>query len=522
MKKYLYLTIINLVVLVTADAQIVPLKNHSLEGVGPRKNRSGIPPEWLVESGNPETWLGDSTSLIWASDGIYFSYLRGFYLRRDARKFHPTAIGQELSTTLTAGRTYTLSFDMAYCSLYTDTLLYHYAVDFANLKITGSGDGYTDVFYKSPRIKSHYWVRDTIVFTPTRNTSYMTFSTYDDGDSSTVGTILDNFSEIRETIKLELTSNNTCIGKKIGSVSVTIPGGDDTYTYLWEPGGYTTSTVSDLPSNFYSVTVKSGRGLTAYGRIAVSTSDISLRKKVTPISCYGETDAIIEIIPDAGQAPYKFTLNDTGFNNTGIFKDLPPGAYHFKVEDKQQCKADEEIIVDIFEPPLFQLKNMRTKGVICSSAKDGQIILTATGGTLPYTYSIPGLVSQPDSVLRQLDEGKYHYVVTDSHHCMDEGYADISKDWRECGVFVPNAFSPNRDGLNDEFRVKLLDDVSEYRLSIYSGWGAPVFESSNPEGGWDGTRRGEMLPTGTYIWSLVYTNSKKQPMKQTGTVTLVR
>jgi gliding motility-associated-like protein len=520
MRKNFCLCIINLFIFSIVDAQIIPVKNHSLEGPAAHVGISLIPPEWFEVTGSPETL--DSTSMIWASEGKCFVFMRGYYDSRPSR-YRNTGIGQELSSPLTAGRTYMLSFDMAYCSLYRDTTYWHPTPDFANLTIKGFADGGGDLFWQSGRVSSHSWVRDTIVFTPTRNTTYITVSTFGtEGDSSTVGTLLDNFSEIRETIKLDLTSDNTCTGKTIGAVYVSIPGGDDTYTYLWQPGNYTTSSVQNLGPGFYSVTVKSGRGLTAYGRIGVTTSDISLTKTVTPVSCYGETDAILNVVASGGQAPYKFTLDNGSVNESGVFDKLPPGTYNVKVEDKQQCKASMEVHADIIKPTLLQLKTVTTKGVVCNAAKDGKIILTARGGTLPYTYSIPDDVSQPDSILRQLDEGTYHYTVTDSHKCMVEGDAVITKDWRECAVFVPSAFSPNGDGLNDVFRIKLMDDVREYRMTVYSNWGTLVFESSNPEAGWDGTRKGNVLPVGTYIWAIVYTNSKKQAMKQTGAVTLIR
>jgi len=73
-------------------------------------------------------------------------------------------------------------------------------------------------------------------------------------------------------------------------------------------------------------------------------------------------------------------------------------------------------------------------------------------------------------------------------------------------VYIPNAFSPDDDGTNDEFMIFGNNDIEEVRsFLVFNRWGETVFEAynfeaENPAAGWDGTHRGEMMNAGVYIY----------------------
>lgn len=168
------------------------------------------------------------------------------------------------------------------------------------------------------------------------------------------------------------------------------------------------------------------------------------------------------------------------------------------------------------------LVNLVSINIRCSESRDGEIIFTVSGGKPPYSYSIPGYVIQSDSVIKHLNADKYRCQVTDSNGETVEGIITVKKEWRFCSVFVPSAFSPNGDGLNDVFRVKIQDDISEFHMMIYDRWGHMVFESNDPAKGWNGAVGNVQSLPATYLWAVTYLDNKKQATKQQGTVVLVR
>ncbi|MDQ2719471.1 MAG: gliding motility-associated C-terminal domain-containing protein [Bacteroidota bacterium] len=61
---------------------------------------------------------------------------------------------------------------------------------------------------------------------------------------------------------------------------------------------------------------------------------------------------------------------------------------------------------------------------------------------------------------------------------------------RVCNIMFPNAFTPNRDGLNDVFNILNAYDLSYYRMVIFNRWGQKIFESNDSQNGWDGLIKG--------------------------------
>jgi gliding motility-associated-like protein len=487
-----------------ANAQaIIPVLNPSLEG--PVQDNAA-PPQWFVDAGQVSVY-SKKDHLLAPTDGNTYVIIRGNY-NRNSKIYYPGSMGQRLNPEPRTGRTYTFSFDYAYPQEDTGS-------KYATLIIKGVDWKGQDLLWKSERMYKNSWQRDTIIFTPKRDISFLMFTTFNiPEDSTSTAVVLDNFSDIHEIMTLSISSKSTCPGTSTGSVAVVAAYADSTYTYLWRPGNYTTNVVENLPVGIYRVTVN-GEGMTAEAKVEVKASDLNMVADIRGISCYGQNDGMINITAAGGQLPYRYAL-DNSYNDTGIFSNISPGTYNIQIEDLQQCMVHKTI--DILEPPPLQLEKISTKNVICNSAKNGQIILAASGGTPPYTYGIPDYVTQPDSILRRLDGGNYHYTITDSHDCIVEGNTVITKDWRECALYAPNAFTPNGDGINDVFHVKLLDDIHDYRLAVYNRWGSLVFEAADPASGWDGNR----CPAGTYLWMVTYTDSKQQLIKQTGSLLMIR
>ena len=87
--------------------------------------------------------------------------------------------------------------------------------------------------------------------------------------------------------------------------------------------------------------------------------------------------------------------------------------------------------------------------------------------------------------------------------------------------YIPNAFSPNDDGRNDAFLPGAACPVANYRLQVFSRWGALLFETAMPEQGWDGNFQGKPMPAGAYAWSLSY-QLGREVFRDAGEVLLLR
>lgn len=86
-------------------------------------------------------------------------------------------------------------------------------------------------------------------------------------------------------------------------------------------------------------------------------------------------------------------------------------------------------------------------------------------------------------------------------------------------IFIPSAFSPNGDGLNDTWNIPALEACSTFEVKVYNRWGQTVFQTKNTLKPWDGTSKGTPLPNGIYVYYIKTCNSDKLIK---GTVVIIR
>ena len=129
-------------------------------------------------------------------------------------------------------------------------------------------------------------------------------------------------------------------------------------------------------------------------------------------------------------------------------------------------------------------------------------------------------------LLSVIDEGSYS--VTVSNFC-GEAVDNINVVYDECdGLFIPNAFTPDFDGINDEFVPYSDGDFKQIvQFDIYTRWGELIFSKSGNvtdlrDFKWDGTYKGKPVPTGVYVYVLdvIFKDDSVQLFK--GDVSLIR
>jgi gliding motility-associated-like protein len=145
--------------------------------------------------------------------------------------------------------------------------------------------------------------------------------------------------------------------------------------------------------------------------------------------------------------------------------------------------------------------------------------LTAGGTSWAWDFGDGGTSTQQNPTHSFPTSGTYTVVVTvtNANGCTDTDtlIVIVNEDF-----LLPNVFTPNGDGINDEFFIT-TSGLSEYKLEIYDRWGVKLFESAEPNVHWDGhTTSGAMCTDGTYYFILL-AKSPTQDYSTTGFVTLI-
>ena len=91
-----------------------------------------------------------------------------------------------------------------------------------------------------------------------------------------------------------------------------------------------------------------------------------------------------------------------------------------------------------------------------------------------------------------------------------------------CNIYIPNAFTPNKDGLNDLFKPTINMAFQKFSFTIFNRYGEKIFETYEYGKGWDGTFKGKDQQSGTYVYRITFTNASGYESENNGTVLLIR
>jgi gliding motility-associated-like protein len=110
-------------------------------------------------------------------------------------------------------------------------------------------------------------------------------------------------------------------------------------------------------------------------------------------------------------------------------------------------------------------------------------------------------------------------IASNASGCIAEDSITVTV--TESSLQVPNVFTPNGDGLNDEFRVA-YKSLKSYHCVVYNRWGRKVYEGSDPGKGWDGRVGGKYVTPGAYYYIIEATGTDGKKYKEKGDINVIR
>lgn len=211
------------------------------------------------------------------------------------------------------------------------------------------------------------------------------------------------------------------------------------------------------------------------------------------------------ILPDA--LPLKNYLWNTG-STAKTTSVSGPGKYWVEVE-QQGCVMSDTINVAVLPKPAIKASE---DTVVCATT--GVVLSTVNTNVSSWLWST-GEVTPSIKIFKP---GIYT-VVASGNNCFASDTVQVF--WGDCPFFIPNAFSPNDDGINDRFGVLNTFSLQNFSLKLYDRYGHIVFSTQNVTEKWDGKLNGKKMPSGTYTWQIVYINGLGYTKWLKGSVLLI-
>ncbi|MDA9325321.1 gliding motility-associated C-terminal domain-containing protein [Flavobacteriales bacterium] len=238
-----------------------------------------------------------------------------------------------------------------------------------------------------------------------------------------------NFSiQVNDPDPIDLTNytqtNISCFGGNDGQINLTVLGATPPYTYTWSnANGQTTSSISSLNANTYTVIVQDANG--CYGNLGGATQSFLLIEpnaalttsySLSDVVCNGQANGTLEGFGQGGTPPYSYSWIGPGsYTSTGSYIDsLVAGTYDLTVTDANGCQ--DHLSLDIDEPDAITLITSPTQPS-CYGYSDGMAAVIVSGGTGSYTYNWNSTQlsnSQSGHTIASLTAGIYTVEVYDS------------------------------------------------------------------------------------------------------------
>lgn len=288
--------------------------------------------------------------------------------------------------------------------------------------------------------------------------------------------------------------------------SVIFNAGNYFSSYTWSNGS-AASFITVKTAGTYFVNATSAGGCHSYDTVQVIKvfSNPLVTLDHNNKLCAGDTRLL-----DAGNFA-SYLWNDGSSGRTLLISKL--GTYFVSVKDDNNCKgSDTTFITNILPLPSGFLPDDTT---ICSYEK---LVINATQGFANYLWS-DNTTSTSITVEKA---GVYSLEVTDDNNCV--GKDSVTVLLKDCmqGFYIPNAFTPNNDGLNDVFKPMIFGNVIHYSFVVYNRFGQKVFESTDLSRGWDGRFNNTDSPADIFVWTCSYQLAGGNVENEKGTVMLIR
>jgi len=320
--------------------------------------------------------------------------------------------------------------------------------------------------------------------------------------------IVTDSAEILDIPAPELQINNvvheTC-SEMNASAEVIVSNGTSPFTFLWNSNPpQTTAVIDNIGSGTYIVSVTDFNGCTSSESIVITNHhepEISVVDVKNDICGIGSGSAKVVVLE--GTPPFEYTWSTVPPQFDSIVSNLSPGMYTVSVSDGictvtagfNIYKIPAPVADFSFNPEVVYINNGKCRFTDLSTPVVFWSWDFGDGSTV--------LGQNPVHKYYQTGEFLVTLIVRDANDCYDsvQKYVPVRE---KTSIFVPNAFTPNANGRNDNFKAYGIN-VLDFEMNIFSRWGDQIFYSNDIETGWDGMFKGDPLPADVYVYLILYT-----------------
>jgi len=348
---------------------------------------------------------------------------------------------------------------------------------------------------------------------------------------------------ITNTVTINSTSGPTAVASvgtsikcngQTGSIIAAASNGTLPYTYSWSTGATsvttaTQSTVNNQQSGIYTVTITDKNGCTSTSSVTLSEPPALIAASTKTDASCGNADGNVSVTITGGTPDYTYSWS-TGISSvtsslSNSITSLNSGTFAVTVTDANGCIQNTVETISNSNAPVAGTASSQTT---ITEGNSTILIGSSTGTGVTYTWTPGASLNCSDCLTPTANPGTtttYTLYVKDNMGCVDSSMITITVK-KACtsdeDIYIANIFSPNNDGKNDVLNIE-GNAITNIYWAIYDRWGNLLFETTDQAQGWDGTKNGNPMETGTYVYYLKAVCKKTNAeVKLKGNVSIVK
>jgi gliding motility-associated-like protein len=272
--------------------------------------------------------------------------------------------------------------------------------------------------------------------------------------------------------------------------STVLSAGNQFNSVLWNNGS-TANNITVNTAGVYSVIVSQDAVCFQKDTITITT----FSKPVVTLPDNNVLCSPENIVLNAGSNFNSYVWHDGSTQQTFTVEDT--GKYWVTVTDMNQCTAADTVTIlqKIPKPENFAaIKDT----AICFGEK---LILSVTNNYAFFNWQNN---SSTQSTYEVSKPGIYNITVQTAEGCVGTDSVIVQDKGCVQTIFVPNAFTPNNDGINDLFNAVVFGTIELFEFSVYNRYGELVFQTTEATKGWNGFYKAQLQPSSTFTWKIRY------------------
>ena len=328
------------------------------------------------------------------------------------------------------------------------------------------------------------------------------------------------------SIDTALIQATLCYADSNGQITVNAAGGQASYQYLWS-NATTTNSASNIASGMHYLSITDANNCLYFDSFFVSQpAPVSIVSVIQPLNCDSSQNAAAAVSVTGGLPDYTYQWDNGA--TTATIEALSAGNYYLTVSDLNNCFSFDTVFInEPLVPTLFP-------SIAFDTIFAGTSVATSTGNdqsqvgvVYSWFYQGPDTAffepsNQANSMFYPSSSGTYNLQINALSLDSCVAFGQLVLEVIDFATpTVPDAFSPNDDGINDVFQAIDLDPQYLISLKIFNRWSNLIYEDDGL-GYWDGNYQGILQAADVYIYVLVWQFPGQKVKVRKGSLTLMR